>query len=105
MNPVAPASPQNVDQAITEVSKRWMKAFDCFYDATQPQWKRVQNALLCFQGLPLDHIPPRLQRRIDSTFVRINAIHAPYKLDGWAGYENISAKDLTKIENLIRNLV
>jgi hypothetical protein len=54
-----------------------MKAIRCLDEGPiNFQWKRIQNASLCFKGLPLDHLPEKLERRIDITFRRINAVLA-----------------------------
>ena len=61
----------------------------------------MQEAMLCFKGLPLDNLPRKLRRRIDTHFARINAILEPYALQTWDDYQKISAADLTRIEKII----
>jgi hypothetical protein len=95
---------QRTDQAIDDFSQRWLEALGCFCKSDTPQWKRTQNAMMCFKGLPLDHMPRKLQRQIDSCFARINDVLAGYTLQTWDDYQQISAEDLTRIEKLIENI-
>jgi len=93
------------DQAIAEFTDRWMAAMRCFQEAEKPQWKRTQEAMLRFKGLPLDCLPPRLRRRIDGHFTWINSILERYSPQTWDDYQKISSADLTRIERIIDALV
>lgn len=93
------------EKAITTVSACWSQAFGCLHEPQLPHWKRVQNALLCFKGMPADHIPPKLARRIDRVFGGVNTVLARYPIKTWDDYQMISPDDLTKIESLIINLL
>ena len=94
-----------VDQAVDELSSRYSDAIGWFCSKDTAQWKRTQKAMLCFKGLPLDNLPGRLRRQIDSCFGRINRITARYSIRDWDDYEQISAEDLSRIEQLITNLL
>ena len=89
------------DQALAEFTGRWTKALACFSTTTKPQWKRTQEAMVCFKGLPLDHLPQKLRRRIDAHFAWINSILERYPLKTWDDYQKVSAADLTRIEKII----
>jgi len=89
------------DQALAEFTQRWRKAQDCFSATDTPQWKRTQEATLCFKRLPLNGLSAKLRRRIDRHFGRINSVLEPYALQTWDDYQRISAADLTRIEKLI----
>ena len=104
MSPSSPNRAQLADQSIDDFSRRWMDALGCFCKTDLPQWKRTQNAMTCFKGLPLDHLPRKLRRQIDACFVHINHVLAGYKLQTWEDYAQVSAEDLGKIENLISNI-
>ena len=96
---------QRQQEALSQVSKCWTNACVCLAGTGQPQWLRVQNALRSFKGLPLDHLPKKLDRRVDLTFRRVNAVLANYTIKTWDDYQNISPDDLKKIETLIRTLI
>ena len=93
------------DQAIEQFTACYLKAIHCFTQLDTPQWKRTQEAMLSFKGLPLDTLPPRLQRRIDSHFGWINSILERYPLKTWNDYQKISSADLTRIEKIIGALI
>ena len=93
------------DEAINQARRCWLRAIDCLHEIDSPPWKRAQNALRCFKGLPLDHLPRKLDRSIDITFSGVNAILARYTISTWDDYQKISNDDLKKIETLIRNLI
>lgn len=84
---------------------RWVKAQTCFSATDKPQWKRTQDAMLCFKGLPLDRLPRKLYRRIDSHFTWINAILQRHSIQTWDDYQKIPSADLTRIEAIIGDLV
>jgi hypothetical protein len=105
MSAVATTSRERVEQAVNEFSVRWLKATDCFCAADQPQWKRTTEALLCFKGLPLDHLPPKFRRRIESCFLKVNHILAGYALQTFEDYQNVTSEDLSQIEKLIIEIV
>jgi len=100
----SPNRTELADQAVDALSQRWSDAIGYFCKTDLPQWKRTQKAMLCFKGLPLDHLPRKHQRQIDSCFVRINQILDGYSIQTWEDYEQISAEDLTTIEKLIGNI-
>ena len=86
-------------------SLRWLKAHDSFRASDKPPWKRTTEAMLCFKGLPLDGLPPKLRRRIDSCFVRVNRILAGYAIQTFEDYQKITPEDLAKIEKLMLDIV
>ena len=92
-------------QAVEQFSIRWLKARECFRASDQPPWKRTTEALLCFKGLPLDDLPPKLRQRIDSCFAKVNRILGHYTLQTWEDYQTVTLEDLTKIEKLILDIV
>ncbi|MEI6166643.1 MAG: hypothetical protein WCS52_05560 [bacterium] len=97
---------QRGQEALTRATDCIMKAIHCLDEGPiNFQWKRIQNASLCFKGLPLDHLPEKLERHIDITFRRINAVLARYPIKTWDDYQNIAPDDLKKIESLIRGLI
>ncbi len=89
------------NQAIDKVIEHWGKAFECLHESRHPHWKRIQNAMYCFKGMPLDHLPPKLDRRLDRAFVGINAVVSRYPIKTWDDFQMISPDDLAKIETLI----
>lgn len=93
-----------MSDGISEFTKCWTDAVACFRDVDQPQWKRVTNGMMCFKGLPLDQLPPKLGRRLDSSFLKINKVLARYDLKTWEDYQKISSVDLDRLEAIIRNL-
>ena len=101
MSAAGNSSQDATDRALAEFTRRWVKAQACFSATDTPQWKRTNEALLCFKRLPLDGLPPRLRRRIDRYFGRINSVLEPYALQTWDDYERVSAADHTRIENII----
>ena len=60
--------------------------------------------MLCLKGLPLDHLPAKLDRRLDKCLGRINDILEKYPLQTWDDYQKISAADLTRIGYLLKKL-
>jgi hypothetical protein len=104
MSGVGDRGPDPEDQALAEFTGRWMKALACFRTTSKPQWKRTQEAMVCFKGLPLDNLPPRLRRRLDAHFAWINSIVEPYTLRTWDDYQKVSAADLTRIEKILDTL-
>jgi iron uptake system EfeUOB component EfeO/EfeM len=104
MSPSAPNRAQLEDQAVEDFGMRWADALVCFSKTDLPQWKRTQNAMLCFKGLPLNHLPRKLRRQIDACFLGINHVLADYTLQTWEDYQQVSAEDLTKIQHLIENI-
>ena len=104
MSPQSLSAQQLQDKAIEQVADRWGKAFGCLLEKQHPHWKRVQDALPCFKGLSLDHLPPKLERRIDQTFAAVNTVLARYTIETWDDYQKISADDLATLEALIDNM-
>ena len=96
---------EQVRQAVEQFSIRWLKAQECFRVTNQPPWKRTTEALLCFKGLPLDDLPPKLRQRIDSCFAKVNRILGHYTLQTREDYQTVTLEDLTKIEKLIIEIV
>ena len=89
------------EQALAEFTTRWLAALSCLRTTDKPQWKRTQEAMLSFKGLPLNNLPRKLQRRIDTHFGWINTILEPYTLQTWDDYQKIAAADLTRIAKII----
>lgn len=104
MSPPPFAEQQLQNQALDKVIEHWGKAFGCLFESQHPHWKRVQNAMLCFKGMPIDHLPLKLVRRFQRTFASMNAILARYPIETWDDYQKISPDDLTKLEILILNM-
>ena len=92
------------DKALGEFTARWLNALRCLASTDKLQWKRTQESLGCFVDLPLDNLPRKLQRRIDTHFARINAILERYALQTWDDYQKISDADLARIEEVIKSL-
>ena len=99
-------------EPLSRKNEALIRATDCVTNAVRrldevehPQWKRIQNASLCFKGLPIDHLPEKLEHRLDAAFCRINAVLARYPIKTWEDYQTISSDDLNKIETLIRRLI
>ena len=57
-----------------------------------------------FKGMPLDHLPPKLDRRLTRAFLGVNAILTRYPIETWDDYQKISPEDLAEIETLILNM-
>ena len=98
-------SGDKTDQALAAFTERWVKATACFKATDKPHWKRTLDGMRCFKGLPLDHLPRKLQRRLDTHFDWINSILEPYALQTWDDYQKISTADLARIEKIIDALV
>jgi len=96
---------EHTAQAIEDLSIRWGKAVRILWAVNTPQWKRTRQAIWCFQGLPLDHLPRRLYRRVDLCFGRINQVLAGYIIRTEDDYRRVSAEDLNKMAKLIYDLV
>jgi len=102
---VTPLETQQLqNQAIDKVIEHWGKAFGCLFESRYPHWRRIQNAMRCFKGMPLDHLPPKLDRRLTRAFLGVNAILTRYPIETWDDYQRISPKDLAEIETLILNM-
>lgn len=102
---VTPLETQQLqNQAIDKVIEHWGKAFGCLFESRHPHWRRIQNAMRCFKGMPLDHLPPKLDRRLTRAFLGVNAILTRYPIETWDDYQKISPKDLAEIETLILNM-
>jgi hypothetical protein len=91
--------------ALREFTDRCFKANTCFEAQDQPAWKRTTSAMLCFKGLPLDGLPTKVRRRIDSCFAQINKVSARYPIQTWEDYQKVSPEDLAQIRRLIQALL
>ena len=105
MNATIASSCERTAQAVEELSVRWEKAIGILLAADTPQWKRTRQAIWCFQGLRLDHLPPRLYRRVDLCFGRINQVLAGHTIRTEDDYQRVSTEDLTKIAKLLYDIV
>ena len=105
MNATIANASERTAQAIEDFSVRWGKAVSILCAVHTPQWKRTRQAIWCFQGLPLDHLPPRLYRRVDLCFGRINHVLAGYTLRTDEDYRQVSTEDLTTIAKLLYDLL
>ncbi len=102
---VTPLETQQLqNQSIDKVIEHWGKAFGCLFESRHPHWMRIQNAMRCFKGMPLDHLPPKLDRRLTRAFLGVNAILTRYPIETWDDYQKISPEDLAEIETLILNM-
>lgn len=93
--------PKKTLDAINEYSFRLRNALRAFRASDDPLWKRTQDGLGMFQGLPLTNLPPRLNQDIDRRFGAINTILARYALGPNDDYHTLSHADLVAIQNLI----
>lgn len=96
---------QRIDRAVVDFVARWQAAIQKLGDPHLPAWKRVPEALGLFRGLLLSDLPPRLRRRADRCFGRINGVLAGYQLETWDDYQKLSAADQVRIEGLVRRLI
>lgn len=92
------------DHVARDFADRASRAAACLEQPDKPQWKRTTEAMLCLKGLPLDHLPAKLDRRLDKCLGRINDILEKYPLQTWDDYQKISAADLTRIGYLLKKL-
>lgn len=93
------------DKAIDDFTARKVKALGHFCQSGVPKWKRTTEGMLCFKGLTISDLPPKLSRNIDKCFLQINRVTAGYALQTWEDYEKLTPEDLTKIEKLITDLI
>lgn len=92
--------------SVAQVTRCWQQAVGCLHaDPSLPRWQSVRNALRSFKGLPLDHLPRQLDRRIERTFCGVNAVLAHYSIKTWDDYRQLSDADLQQLETLIRGLI
>ena len=98
-------SDERITQALEDFSVRWSKAVSLLCAVHTPQWKRTRQAIWCFQGLRLDHLPRRLYRRVDFCFGRINHVLAGYTLRTDEDYRHVSTEDLNKIAQQLYDLL
>jgi hypothetical protein len=92
-------------EAIHLLVERWTNAVGYLCALDRPQWQRTQDAMQAFKGLPITHLPPKLVRRIEKRFVRINAILKNYPINTWEDFAQVTPADLTQIELLLRDLI
>jgi hypothetical protein len=93
--------PKKTLDAVQEYAFRLRQALRAFRASDDPLWKRTQDGLAKFQGLPMTDLPPRLIQDIDRRFGAINAILARYSLGPNDDYHTLSPDDLIEIQNLI----
>lgn len=91
-------TPEQADKDLIERKKR---AIDCFVEQGLPHWKRTQNGMRLFKGLPLSSFPAPRQRSIERAFRRINAVLARYPIKTWDDYQLIPDKDLDAMESIL----
>ncbi len=90
--------------AYKEMMDRWLDACLTLDKPDKPLWKRTVEALTCFKGLDITHLPTRWRKRLDRKLAQINRIVARYPIETWDDYQKISAEDLARIELLVKNL-
>ena len=105
MNATIANTSERTAQAIEDLSIRRGKAVRILCAVNTPAWKRIRQAIWCFQGLPLDHLPPRLYRRVDLCFGRINQVLAGYTLRTDEDYQHVSTEDLNQIAHQLYDLL
>lgn len=103
MNASGP-NPGRTQAAEQDFAVRLQKAIALFDAPAKPLWQRTVDGMLAFKGLNMDHLPPRLLRRIDRRFVAINRILAHYALQTWDDYQHITDDDLRRLQDNIRGL-
>ena len=97
-------NPGRTQTAEHDFAVRLKEALALFDAPAKPLWQRTVDGMLAFKGLNMDHLPPRLLRRIDRRFVAINRILARYAIQTWGDYQHITDGDLRGLQENIRGL-
>lgn len=91
--------------ACEQFAVRLAEALRRFAVPHEPLWKRTHHGWMAFQGLRLDHQPPRLSRDIDRRFLAINAILEHYPIQEAEDFQLVSEADLLEVQRIIKGFL
>jgi len=89
--------------AVTDFATRMRSALRTFRASDDPMWKRTQEGLDWFDGLPMRHLPPRLVDDLQRRFGAINEIVAQHSVDKRKDYRRVPPQDLALIQDIIES--